>query len=77
MRGLRLTRQGIRIYADELEQQREGAWRIVGPEPGGMTNEEGTDLWAVHNGYASLTPIHLDLTAHRYLAELAAWDLSG
>jgi 5'-nucleotidase len=77
VRGLRLTRQGIRIYADELEQQREGAWRIVGPEPGGMTNEEGTDLWAVHNGYASLTPIHLDLTAHRYLAELAAWDLSG
>lgn len=76
VRGLRLTRQGIRIYTDELEQQREGAWRIVGPEPGGITDEEGTDLWAVHNGYASLTPIHLDLTAHRYLADLAAWDLT-
>jgi 5'-nucleotidase len=47
----------------------------VGPEPSGYTDEEGTDLWAVHNGYASLTPIHLDLTAHRYFAELAAWDV--
>jgi 5'-nucleotidase len=75
VRGLRLTRQGIRIYMDELEQ-RGNIYRIAGPEPGGMTDEEGTDLWAVYNGYASLTPIHLDLTAHRFLADLAAWDIT-
>jgi 5'-nucleotidase len=40
-----------------------------------VTDEEGTDLWAVHNGYASVTPIHLDLTAHHFLADLAAWDI--
>ena len=72
--GLRLTRQGIRVYSDELEIEGE-VCRIVGPEPGGMTDEEGTDLWAIHNGYASLTPIHLDMTAHRFLADLAAWDV--
>ena len=72
--GLRLTRQGVRVYSDELEIEGE-VCRIVGPEPGGMTDEEGTDLWAIHNGYASLTPIHLDMTAHRYLADLAAWDV--
>lgn len=75
VKGLRLTRQGIRIYRDELEKLGD-IYRIVGPEPGGMTEEEGTDLWAVHNGYASLTPIHLDLTAHRFLADLAAWDIA-
>jgi 5'-nucleotidase len=75
VKGLRLTRQGVRIYTDELE--RDGnVCRIVGPEPGGVTDEEGTDLWALHNGYASLTPIHLDLTAHRFLANLAAWDIN-
>jgi 5'-nucleotidase len=75
VKGIRLTRQGIRIYQDGLV--REGnICRIVGPEPSGYTDEEGTDLWAVHNGYASLTPIHLDLTAHHYFAELAAWDVS-
>ncbi len=75
VKGMRLTRQGIRIYRDELEKAGE-IYRIVGPEPGGMTDEEGTDLWAVHNGYASLSPIHLDLTAHRFLADLAAWDIT-
>lgn len=75
VRGLRLTRQGVRVYADEMERDGD-ICRIVGPEPGGNTEEEGTDLWAVHNGYASLTPIHLDLTAHRFLADLAAWDIA-
>jgi 5'-nucleotidase len=75
VKGIRLTRQGVRVYADEMEQ-REDFYRIVGPEPGGMTDEEGTDLWAIHNGYASLTPIHLDMTAHRFLADLAAWDIT-
>jgi 5'-nucleotidase len=73
--SIRLTRQGVRIYNDELDNEGE-IYRIVGPEPTGMTEEEGTDLWAVHNGYASLTPIHLDLTAHRFLADLAAWDIT-
>jgi 5'-nucleotidase len=74
IKGLRLTRQGVRIYRDELANEG-NVWRIVGPEPTGNTDEEGTDLWAVHNGYASLTPLHLDLTAHRFIAELAAWDI--
>ncbi|MCK6579054.1 MAG: 5'/3'-nucleotidase SurE [Anaerolineae bacterium] len=75
VKGIRLTRQGIRIYRDELESHG-STYRIVGPEPSGYTDEEGTDLWAVHHGYASLTPIHLDLTAHRLLADLAAWDIT-
>lgn len=75
IKGLRLTRQGIRIYRDELAQNG-NLYRIVGPAPSGVLDEEGTDLWAVHNGYASLTPIHLDMTAHRFLADLAAWDIT-
>lgn len=75
VKGIRLTRQGVRIYQDELEIK-EAVARIVGPEPGGMFEEAGTDLWAVHQGYASLTPIHLDLTAHRLFADLAAWDIT-
>lgn len=75
VRGIRLTRQGVRIYRDKLVQ--EGTdYRIGGDEPAGVTDEEGTDLWAIHNGYASLTPIHLDMTAHRFLADLAAWDIT-
>ena len=31
--------------------------------------EEGTDLWAVRNGYISITPLRLDLTDERALAD--------
>jgi 5'/3'-nucleotidase len=75
VKGIRLTRQGVRIYQDELEAT-DSIYRIVGPEPGGNLEEEGTDLWAVNQGYASVTPIHLDMTAHRFLADLAAWDIT-
>jgi len=75
VKGLRLTRQGIRIYRDALS--RDGnIVQIVGEVPTGVYDQEGTDLWAVHNGYASLTPLHLDLTAHRFIADIAAWDIT-
>ncbi|MGQ9909544.1 MAG: 5'/3'-nucleotidase SurE [Candidatus Flexifilum sp.] len=81
VRGLRLTRQGLRIYNDEIARQPgdDGAeiCRIVGPEPTGRIEEAGTDVWAVAQGYASLTPIHLDMTAHRFIADLAAWDITA
>ncbi len=41
--------------------------------PGGHL-DEGTDIWAVANGYVSVTPMHLDLTAHELLPELQRWE---
>lgn len=75
VRGIRLVRQGIRIYHDILEQTGY-VYQIAGDRPSGNIEEAGTDMWAVHNGYASLTPIHLDLTAHRLMADIAAWDIT-
>ncbi len=75
IKGLRLTRQGIRIYRDELVRNGNSSYRIGGLTPSGVYDTEGTDLWAVHNGYASLTPIHLDMTAHHFIADLAAWNI--
>lgn len=76
VKGIRIVRQGIRKYLDELAVNEAGThYRIVGPYPEGDVDEEGTDLWAVDNGYASLTPLHLDMTAHRFLADVSAWDI--
>lgn len=75
IRGIRVTRQGIRIYRDELQQLHDGVYQIVGEPPTGILDEAGTDLWAIATGYASLTPIHLDLTAHQFMADLTAWDV--
>lgn len=75
VKGIRLTRQGLREYLDKLEKH-DSVYRIVGDPPAGRLDEEGTDLWAVANGYASITPLHLDMTAHHFMADVANWDLS-
>ena len=76
LRGIRLTRQGVRVYRDVLVEAGEGLVRVEGEPPSGNTDEIGTDLWAVHRQYVSVTPVHLDMTAHQFMANLEAWDLS-
>ena len=76
--GVMVTRMGLRIYYDELVRRVDPKGRpyywIGGQAPGGVL-EKGTDLWAVANNYVSITPLQLDLTAHRLLDTLKTWDL--
>jgi 5'-nucleotidase len=76
--GIMVTRMGLRIYYDELIRRIDPKGRpyywIGGKEPGGVL-EEGTDLWAVANNYVSVTPLQLDLTAHRLIEQVKAWEL--
>jgi len=78
IKGVCVTRMGLRIYRDELlkrvDPRGKPYYWIGGPEPTGI-EDEGTDIWAVANGYISVTPIHLDLTAHDLLETLADWKL--
>jgi 5'-nucleotidase len=77
--GVRLARLGRRVYRDALVTRQDPYGRpyywLGGSDPEDY-HEEGTDLVAIAEGYASLTPIHMDLTSHRWLEALQAWDLS-
>ncbi len=79
MAGIRITRMGLRIYRDELirriDPRGKPYYWIGGPAPTGV-EEEGTDIWAVANGYISVTPVQLDLTAHDLIDPLHDWNLS-
>jgi 5'-nucleotidase len=62
--GLRWTRQSVRRYDGRIVPGedplgRKHFWFSVEPVEGA---EEGTDRWAVEQGYVSLTPLRLDLT---------------
>lgn len=68
-RGLRWTCQSVRHYDGRL---------VPGEDPMGRPHywftvraieevEEGTDRWAVSEGYVSITPLRLDLTDHSAL----------
>jgi len=81
IRGYQITRQGLRTYNDELITRIDPYGRpyywIGGQPPSGNTSDEGTDIWATHNGYVSITPIHLDMTAYAFMTKMASWGLEG
>lgn len=78
IKGLTLTRQGMRVYRDELvrriDPQNIPYYWIGGEAPGGIA-DPGTDIWALSQGWVSITPLTLDLTHDDDLGQLAGWDL--
>lgn len=76
MRGVRITRQGLRVYHDELvsrvDPRGHPYYWIGGAAPTGIP-DEGTDYGALSGGYISITPIQLDLTAHDLIVPLSEW----
>ena len=75
-KGIRWTRQSCRQYDGSVvpirdPQGRQLYWFTVTPIE---EIEEGTDRWAIRNGWASLTPLRLDLTNEAQLAEAQSAD---
>jgi len=77
IKGLRITRQGLRVYRDRLDKRVDPRGRpyywIGGDSPTG-TPEAGTDVGALSGGYVSITPIQLDLTMYSAIPTLGDWD---
>jgi 5'-nucleotidase len=75
-RGVQVTRLGHRVYLEKIVEQRDPRGRSfywIGAGEPRWEAVEGTDMAAVHQGFASVTPLHLDLTHHRALAALQGW----
>ena len=73
-RGLVWTRASVRRYDGSIVPTnhplgRELFWFTVTPLEGA---EEGTDRWAVEQGWVSLTPLRVDLTDEQQLDEMRA-----
>lgn len=75
--GFQITRQGLRVYHDRLDRRLDprgqAYYWIGGDSPTGVP-EEGTDYGSLKNGFVSITPLHLDLTANNMLEKLREWD---
>jgi 5'-nucleotidase len=76
LRGICLTRQGLRVYHSRLDERLDPRsipyYWIGGDAPTGVS-EQGTDVGALSEGFVSVTPLQLDLTAYRALADLNTW----
>lgn len=76
IRGVQVTRQGLRVYRDALDARKDPRGRpyywIGGDFPTGV-DEVGTDFGALQAGFVSVTPLQLDLTAREALPGLERW----
>lgn len=74
--GIRITRQGMRVYRDRLDQRIDPRGQpyfwIGGESPSGIV-EDGTDFGALAEGCVSITPLQLDLTAYPAQHLLKNW----
>jgi 5'-nucleotidase len=77
LRGILVTRQGLRVYRDKLEPRQDPRGRpyywIGGEAPTGVL-EDGTDIGGLAQGYVTVTPLQLDLTAYPLMEALKAWQ---
>ncbi len=76
IRGIALTRQGLRVYHSRLDERIDPRSKpyywIGGDAPTGVP-ERGTDVGALAEGFVSVTLLQLDLTAYRAITDLNTW----
>lgn len=73
VKGSRLTRLGRRVFSDSIARMKDPWGRDILWIGGGSVEWSGpddSDFRAVHDGYVSVTPLHLDLT-HRAILDTA------
>lgn len=76
LRGVRVTRLGNRHRAERVVRAQDPRGRNVywvGSAGAGQDAGPGTDFHAIAAGYASITPLQIDLTRHAALPELERW----
>ncbi|MCH8539036.1 MAG: 5'/3'-nucleotidase SurE, partial [Alkalimonas sp.] len=76
LKGLQITRLGRRHKAETMTKSRDPWGREIywygslGPE---LDAGPGTDFHAITHGYASITPIHVDMSAYKSMDQLKQW----
>ena len=76
--GVRVTRLARSKWEEEFEERFDPMDRPYYWLGGRFIDLDGgadTDLAAMNDGYVSVTPLHLDMTAHDHLRDLEAWNL--
>lgn len=76
LKGIQVTRLGNRHKAETMKKMQDPWQRDIywyGPLGQELDAGAGTDFYAVANGYASITPLTIDMTAYKSMAKMTEW----
>ncbi|KAF5078487.1 5'-nucleotidase SurE [anaerobic digester metagenome] len=78
IKGIKVCRQNRGVWREEFEKRtdphgRDYFW-LTGYFHNSEPNATDTDEWALNNGYVSVVPIHIDLTAYAEVERIKQWD---
>lgn len=77
-KGYKVTKAGYRLYGNDAHLHRnprgeEYYWLGLHPLRWKPDEENMSDLDAVHEGYVSMTPVKINMTAHEEMQKLQEW----
>jgi 5'-nucleotidase len=77
-RGVRVTRQGKRLYPGGVIKRTDPKGRAyywIGGKPAEWEADPESDFASIGEEFISVTPLHLDLTNHKVIDEVRRWNL--
>jgi 5'-nucleotidase len=79
LKGIKVTRKGVRIYEGKVTRLNDPHGRVYYWISGRPEDQlvEGCDVWALARGYVSITPIHMDMTCYEFLDHIQEGGLES
>ena len=77
VKGISVARQGRHKIGDQFIERTDPRGRPyywIGAGPPEWAEDTGSDIAALHAGFATVTPLHLDLTHHGALGRMTEWE---
>lgn len=79
IKGVYITYLGQRKYKNVFVRRKDPRGKVYYWLAGDVvetTEDVGSDIWAVRNGYISITPLHFDLTKYSVIEDIRKWGLT-
>jgi 5'-nucleotidase len=80
VKGIKVTSLGSRYFSESLSKMKDPWGREIYWVGGGTITWTGgttSDHSAVHEGFISITPLHMDLTDYNLIETVRGWSLDG
>lgn len=79
LKGVRIAKLGVKKYRNNFEERKDPRGNTYYWLAGELIEddiEDDTDIFAVRNGYASVTPLNIDLTGYEKIESIIEWNIS-